>query len=133
MPGSPQVSSRPGRLFTLYIVTCDYNGANFMATYFDPPPQAIASDVVEATMRRDRDSAIRDIQGTLKSDEKITIQKGGRAWPGLASVMENESGMYTSRLYNVGTRMYSLQVVHPKGQDRSADIAKFFDSFKVSE
>ena len=51
---------------------------------------------------------------------------------GLQSVMEDAESLYTSRLYAVGGRMYSLQVVHPKAQDHAAEIARFFDTFKVS-
>ncbi len=132
MPGTPQVSSQPGRLFTVNIVSCDHDGANFVVTYFDPPANAIAPEVVEATIKRDRDMSVQDIQGTLKSEEKVTIQKGGKDWPGLASVMGNDSSLYTSRLYAVGGRMYSLQVMHPKSQDLTADAKKFFDSFALA-
>jgi hypothetical protein len=131
MPGTPNITSQPGRLFTVHMVQSDLAGTDFMVTYFDPPPRSIAPAVVEATMRKDRDQAVQGIQGTLKSEEKVTIPQGGQTWPGLASVMESPSGLCTSRLYAVGNRMYSLQVVHPKGQDHAADIAKFFDSFTV--
>ena len=68
-------------------------------------------------MKRDRDMGLRDIQGALKSEERLSIQKDGKDWPGLASVIENSSDLYTSRLYAVAGRMYSLQVNHPKSQD----------------
>jgi hypothetical protein len=133
MPAAPQVSSQPGKLFTVHIVTCEQPASGFTVTYFDPPAQALAPAVVEATMKRDRDMSVQDIQGTLKSEEKVSIKKDGKDWPGLASVMENSAERYTSRLYAVAGRMYSLQVKHPKSQDNAADVTKFFDSFKVSD
>jgi hypothetical protein len=132
LPGTPEVSSQSGRLFTVYIATCDSGGARYLVTYFDPPPQAIAPEVVEATMKRDRDMSLKDIQGTLKKESNVTIESDGQARTGLESVMENAESLYTSRLYAVGGRMYSLQVVHPKVQDHAAEIVRFFDSFKVS-
>lgn len=131
MPGTPQVTAHSGRLFTKHSISCDYGGANFSVIYFDPPPRSVAPDVVEATMRRDREVGIQNLQGTLKSETKLTIQKDGHAWPGVESVMENAAGLYTARLYAVGGRMYTLQVTQPKNQDHQADTAKFFDSFAV--
>ncbi len=132
LPQEPQISSQPGQLFTVHIATCTEDGADFYVTYFDPPAGSIAPNVAEATMKRDRDMSIQDIQGTLKSEAKVTIPAAGRTWPGLESVMENAASVYKSRLYAVGGRMYSLQVIYPKGQDRSAEITKFFESFEVS-
>jgi hypothetical protein len=132
MPGKSEVSSQPGKLFTVNIVSCKQGGTDYTVTYFNPPPAAIAPAVVEGTMKRDRDMSVQDIQGTLKSEEKVTIQKGGKSWPGLASVMENATSSYTSRLYAVDGRMYSMQVVSPKGQDHTADAKKFFDSFEFA-
>ena len=47
--------------------------------------------------------------------------------------MENSSDLYTSRLFAVAGRMYSIQVQHPKSQDNAADVKKFVESFKVSD
>jgi hypothetical protein len=133
LPGTPEVTSQPGKLFTVHIVSCEHQGVTFTVTYFNPPPRAVAPDVVDATMKRDRDMSIQDIQGSLKSEEKVAIRKDGKDWPGLSSVIENSSDLYTSRLYAVAGRMYSLQVKHAKSQDTTADITRFFDSFKFSD
>jgi hypothetical protein len=131
MPATPQVSSQPGKLFTVHITTCEQPGATFTVTFFNPPARALTPNLVQGTMKRDRDMSIQDIKGTLRSEEKISISKDGRDWPGLASVMENADDRYTSRLYAVAGRMYSLQVKQPKNQDNAADVTKFFDSFNV--
>jgi hypothetical protein len=131
MPATPQVSSQPGKLFTVHITTCEQPGATFTVTFFNPPARALTPNLVQGTMKRDRDMSIQDIKGTLRSEEKISISKDGRDWPGLASVMENADERYTSRLYAVAGRMYSLQVKQPKNQDNAADVTKFFDSFNV--
>jgi hypothetical protein len=132
-PAAPQVSSQPGKLFTVHIVSCDQPGANFTVTYFDPPAQALTPDVVEATMKRDRDMSLQDIQATLKSEEKLSMKKDGKDWPGLGSVMETSAELNTSRLYAVAGRMYSLQVRQTKSQNNAADASKFFDSFKIAD
>lgn len=132
LPTEPRLSSRPGRLFTVFFATCDYGGARYFVTYFDPPPESMAPDVVEATMKKDRDSSLWDIKGSLKSEKKITIKKGTETWPGLESVAEDAVSLWTSRVYAVGGRMYTLQVVHPIHENHAADIAKVFNSFTVS-
>ena len=69
----------------------------------------------------------------MKSEKNIFIEKDGRGWHGLASVMVNWDDLYTSRRYAAAGRMYLLQVKHAKSQDHAAEIARFFDSFKLSE
>jgi hypothetical protein len=133
MPAKPQISSQPGKLFTVYIASCEQPDATFTVTYFDPPARALAPGLVEITMKRDRDMSMQDIEGSLRSEKKVTISKDGRDWPGLASVMVNAAEIYTSRLYAVAGRMYSLQVKRPKSKDNEADVTKFFESFKIPD
>ncbi len=133
LPARPEVSTVPGGAFTSHHATCDHNGVSYIVMYFDPPPAAIAPNVVDATLKRDRDSGVQDIQGTLTSEEKISIQKDGHDWPGLASVMENSTHRYCGRQYAVdGRRVYALQAGYARNEDHAADIKKFFDSFKIS-
>jgi hypothetical protein len=133
MPAKPEVSSEAGRLFTTYTAKCEQGGVAYWVIYFDPPAAAIAPAVVEATLKRDRDMGVKDKDGTLKSEEKITIKKDGRDCPGLASVIENSERRYHGRQYAVGTRVYALQVEHRRNEDHAADIQKFFDSFKTTD
>jgi hypothetical protein len=133
LPATPQVSSQPGKLFTVHIISCEHLGATFTLSYFDPPPRSIVGGMAQASMKRDRDISIKDIQGSLKSEKNIFIEKDGRGWHGLASVMVNSDDLYTSRRYAAAGRMYLLQVKHAKSQDHAAEIARFFDSFKLSE
>ena len=133
LPATPEVTAQPGSLFTTHTISCNDGGITYMLTYFDPPPRAIAPEVVEATLKRDRDSGVRDINGTLKSEEKITIRKDGKDWFGIASVMENSSNLYNGRQFATEKRVYGLQASHPKNEDHSAEIKKFFDSFKLSD
>lgn len=133
LPATPKLSTQPGRLFTSHIIKCNDGTAYFILTFFDPPPRSIAPEVVNATLKKDRDLGLQDIQGTLKSEERITIRKDGQDWPGIASVMENSSFVINGREYAVGSRVYTLQVGYMKGQDHEADVRKFFDSFKISE
>jgi hypothetical protein len=115
------------------MVRCEQNSVVFMVTYFDPPPSSIALDVAERTLEKDRDLSVRSIQGTLKSNEKISIQSSGTAWPGLACVFENDALRYTTRAYVVGTRVYTLQVASTIDHDHAADAGRFFESFKLAE
>lgn len=132
MPASPEVSTQPGSVFTTHIATCEQKNTRYFVTYFDPPPGSIAPDVAEGTMKRDRDASIKDVNGTLTSEKRVTIKAGGKEWPGLESVIEDGQFAYAGRLYAVDGRMYTLQVIYPKSEDHAADIAKFYDSFQVT-
>lgn len=114
----PQKLKVTWSVFTVHIVSCEHDGVSYMVTYFDPPAPLFSPKVVEATMRRNRDMSVQDIKGSLQSEEKVSIRKDGKDWPGLASVIENSADVYTSRLYAVGGRMYSLQIKHAKGRNR---------------
>jgi hypothetical protein len=121
------------RIFTVHIVSREHRGVSYTVTYFDPPARTLAPGVVEATIKRDRDMSVQNIKGSLQSEEKISIRKDGKDWPGLASVMEDSVNVYTSRLYAVEGRIYSLQIKYAKSRNWSADNWKFFDSFKISD
>ncbi len=121
------------RVFAVHIVSCEHDGVSYMVTYFDPPARTLSPAVVEATMRKNRDMSVQDIKGSLQSEEKVSIRKDGKDWPGLASVIEDSADVYTSRLYAVGGRMYLLQIKYAKRRNRAADIWTFFDSFTVSD
>ena len=114
----PQKLKVTWRVFTVHIVACEHDGVSYTVTYFDPPAHSLPPEVVEATMRRNRDMSIRDIKGSLKSEEKVSIRKDGKDWPGLASVIEGSADVYTSRLSAVGGRMYLLQIRHAKRRNR---------------
>ena len=127
----PQKLKVTFRLLSVHIVACEHDGVSYTVTYFDSPGRSLPPEVVEATVRRNRDLSIRDIKGSLMSEEKVSIRKDGKDWPGLASVFENSADVYTSRLYAVGGRMYLLQIKYPKRRNRAVDIWTFFDSFRV--
>jgi hypothetical protein len=122
-----------GTIFTVHIVSSEHGGVSYSVTYFDPPARSLSAAAVEATMKKYRDMSVQEIKGSLKSEEKVSIRKDGKDWPGLASVIEDSADVYTSRLYAIGGRMYLLQIKHARRRNRAADIWRFFDSFTVSD
>ncbi len=105
----------------------------YTVRYFDPAAAAIAPNVVGATLKKDRDSRLGNAECTLISEEKISIKKNGREWPGLASVMKNATHHFDGHHYAVDGRVYVLLAAYAREEDHSADVKKFLDSFKVTE
>ena len=83
----------------------------------------------EQRLEKNRDGLLASLQGELRKDEKITLDKhAGRA---LEIAMANDV-VAQIRIYVVGNRNYSLMVLGPKGAMSQAEADKFLNSFKLA-
>ena len=82
----------------------------------------------QSELEANRDEFVKGVGAKLLTSRTITID-GYRT---LEFTAENEEKVYKSRVYMVGRRPYQIVIGLPKGQDDTASINLFFNSFKVS-
>ena len=83
---------------------------------------------VQAEMEANRDNFIKDIKATLLSTTPIKL--GNHPGIEFKAKIEGKADI-VSRVYIVGRRPYQLMAVVPTGQDASANLERFFSSFKL--
>jgi hypothetical protein len=81
-----------------------------------------------AEMEANRDNFVKGVNGTLLSSRRSTID----GYPAMEFTAETAEKIFKSRVYIVGRRPYQIVIGSPKGIDDSANVERFFNSFKVS-
>jgi hypothetical protein len=82
---------------------------------------------VQSELNANRDNFIKGVKGTLVNSNNITID----GYQSIEFTAETTETIYRSRVYMVGRRPYQLIAGTLKGFDGSANVTRFFDSFKV--
>jgi hypothetical protein len=82
----------------------------------------------QAELEANRDNFVKGIQAKLVSTRPTIID----GYSALEFTAETEDRVFKSRVYMVGRRPYQIVIGSPKGQDDSANVNRFFNSFKVS-
>lgn len=83
-------------------------GVTFSVSTADYPESVIASISPNAFLNSVRDGVVKQLQGTVKSEEEITLD----GYPGKAFTAESGQGEVKVRNYLVGPRLYTLLVVY---------------------
>jgi hypothetical protein len=136
-PGEPKTSSRKGPTpadeIEIHSAILLHPGGKsaFSVTYYDIPARADLSNV-DATLTLLRDSAIKGLNAKLVSERKIKLGAySGRDVTAANKVAGLESTIH-ARFYLVGHRFYELIIGYSKDAPlHPAEVAKFFDSFKM--
>jgi hypothetical protein len=81
----------------------------------------------QAELEANRDNFVKGISATLVSTRPTTID----GYSALEFTCETADRIFKSRVYMVGRRPYQIVIGSPKGQDDTASVNKFFNSFKV--
>ena len=81
-----------------------------------------------AEMEANRDNFVKGVKGRLLSSRRFIIDD----YPAIEFTVETEEKILKSRVYIVGRRPYQIVIGSPKGIDDSANVERFFNSFKVS-
>ncbi|HSE16375.1 MAG TPA: hypothetical protein VLB46_04955 [Pyrinomonadaceae bacterium] len=81
-----------------------------------------------AEMEANRDNFVQGVSGKLLSSRRSTID----GYPAIEFAAETEEKIFRSRVYIVGRRPYQIVIGSLKGIDDSANVERFFSSFKVS-
>ncbi len=115
---------------SLYQTTLGENA--FVAGYSDFPAAVLKQTSTDKMLDGARDGAARNVNGTVVSDTKITLDGS----PGREIVIHGKapSGQEATakvRYYLVKNRLYQIMVVTPKGNGGAAGTDDFLQSFKL--
>ncbi|MCY1040080.1 hypothetical protein OV208_02015 [Corallococcus sp. bb12-1] len=132
MPAEPQVARKQVPLGSGTVSTAAYSARAMEVLYSvsiaDYPEKLVASRPPEALLNEGRDGLAKEVQGTLKDEQDITLEGG---YPGKAYTVSSPTvGELKARNILVGARMYTLLVLfNPNSGTPPADA--FFDSLKL--
>ncbi|WAS86195.1 MULTISPECIES: hypothetical protein [unclassified Corallococcus] len=132
MPMEPQVSRRQVPLGSSTVNTAAFSvrtedGTIYSVSTADYPERLVASRPPEALLNEGRDGIVKEVQGTLKEEEEITLD----GYPGKAyTVSSPVHGAVKARNFLVGPRLYTLLVIYnPNHPNTTADA--FLTSLKL--
>jgi hypothetical protein len=136
-PGEPQLSTQEstsgtGQKFPQYLAASqESDDVLCMVGYFDIAPGMTFS------FDSARDGMIAAVKGTLISEKPITLGPyPGRELRVSANGPDGNAYMVRARYYQVGSRIYVVQLIVVKSADGPATDAKgvkYFDSFQVAK
>jgi hypothetical protein len=81
----------------------------------------------QSELETSRDNFVEGIKATLLTSKNVTFD----GYQAIEFTAETNDTLYKSRVYIVGRRPYQLVAGTAKGADDSANVARFFESFKV--
>ena len=81
----------------------------------------------QAELEANRDNFVKGINAKLITSHATVVD----GYSALEFMAETEDRIFKSRVYMVGRRPYQIVIGSPKGQDDSAQVNRFFNSFKV--
>jgi hypothetical protein len=130
MPGVPEnkvqtMPSEPGP-YTTHLFVLKGPRYVFLVGYVDYDPKFNFNRRSE--MEMNRDNFIKGVEATLLTTQSMIID----GYPVIEFTAETPEKIFHSRVYMVGRRPYQIVIGVPKGTDDSANIDRFFSSFKVS-
>ena len=82
----------------------------------------------QAELEANRDNFVKGIKARLVSTRPTMID----GYSAIEFTAETEDRIFKSRVYMVGRRPYQIVIGSPKDLDDSANVNRFFNSFKVS-
>lgn len=138
MPGSPKEESQSakaptGETMNLNVASVQQKDGVYVVMWSDLPiPAGESEKDIQTRLDGSRDGALRNINGKLTDEKKITI---GDKHPGrdIQADLPNGKGSLRARIYLVGTRLYQVMVVGTSSWVSSADALKFLDSFALTK
>ena len=81
----------------------------------------------QAELEANRDNFVKGINAKLISTRPTVID----GYSAIEFTAETADRVFKSRVYMVGRRPYQIVIGSPKGQDDTASVNRFFNSFKV--
>lgn len=128
MPAEPRVTEQALQIGTEKVANSVFLAltqfAVFVVSYADVPLPTSNSKSILDNVRK---GAVVGISGTLISSSNIS-HKG---YPGREFQASSDSGLYTSRIFLVNSRLYQLVVVAVPGKVTTEDVQRFLDSFDL--
>jgi hypothetical protein len=88
---------------------------------------------VERGLALDRDNFAQAVKATVSETHRTTFtREAGDQFPALNFVATSDMGTFKGRVVLVNRRVYIVVAFNRKGSDHTADIERFFGSFKVT-
>jgi hypothetical protein len=110
------------------MATVDQTSQVYMTIYSIFPEQHINNTPHEVLLNNARDGAVKNVNGTLVKEDKLSI--GG--FPARHLTVDTSAGRVSQRLILAGTRLLQAIYVGPAGNETTADVGRFFQSFQVT-
>lgn len=137
LPGTPkeQTLKAPSPLgeltFHNFLVETNQGKAAWLATSVDYPPGSIKAENQDGVLDAGVKGAVDKLKGKLLTQSKIMLDN---KYPGRSMQLEVPNlGLYHSRIYLVGDRLYQIVVLGPKDLATSTEAKKYLDSFKLAK
>jgi hypothetical protein len=113
--------------YTTHLFVTRGTSSTFLIGWVDYDPTFNFNRTAE--IKANMENFIKGVSATLVSSRNLVID----GYDSLEFTAESPDRLFKSRVYMVGRRPYQLVSVTAKGVDDSANIARFFDSFKVRQ
>lgn len=130
MPGTPTektetIQSEHGP-YTTHLITLRGQRNVFLIGWVDYDPSFNFNRQTE--LEANRDNFVKGLNARLVETRSATID----GYQAIEFTAENVNRIFKSRVYMVGRRPYQIVIGSPRGIDDSANVDRFFSSFKVS-
>lgn len=135
MPGRPRLQTQPMNVpgagfitLRLHLLEAPGKDVGFALGYCDYPLHMMRGANIEMMLDGARDGAVRNVNGTLVSENQINVQ--GNSGREIHATIPQ--GDLRARFFIVGNRMYMLMAIEGRGESiPEADRTRFFDSFQL--
>lgn len=138
IPATPEESTQTmntqaGKI-DLHMFTAEKGDVGYIVGYSDYPEDVVKQSDPENMLDGSRNGAVSNVNGKLVLESKVSLDGN----PGREIVIDAKTGAgqdatVKARIYLVGSRLYQVMVIGPKGQISSADMDEFLQSFKLSQ
>jgi hypothetical protein len=118
------IVNEPGA-YTTHRFTVDSLKSTFIIGWSDYDPSFTFNPALELELNRE--NFIKGIRGTLINNKSLIID----GYESIEFTAETANKVYRSRVFIVGRRPYLITALTTRGLDDTADVKRFFDSFKV--
>ncbi len=134
-PGDPKTTTQtvPTAVgdITLTMYTASTSDGAYFVGYADYPADAVASSDPQNMLDGARDGALKNVNGTLISEEKITLDGN----PGRSLQFKSSDGKNVAygHIYLIDNRLYQILVVSAPGKLTQDQIDAFLNSFSLTQ
>ncbi len=119
-----------GKLST-HMFTAKSGTTVYQVGYTDMPKNLVSAANAPKVLKGSEDGALKAINGTADTSKAITIQKYPAREFSTTATSQGIEIDYLGRVCLVKNRLFSIQVLAPKGTATESDRRKFIDSFHV--
>jgi len=134
MPGEPKeqtnkVNTAIGPIDVHMFLSAPDPNTAYIVGYSDYPEEMMKKSESDKILDGARDGAVKNVNGKLDGEKKITIDKH----PGRDFQIATEHFEGRNRMYLVNARLYQVMVVGSKEFVTGKDAERFLDSFKLTD